>query len=110
MPLPVEDMKRAEVVPPVLPHLLRLGRPGPRLAQPVAHVTLRGLTFAHAEWWPGSADPLDGQAAVAVPGAIQGEGMDHCALEGCTVAHVSNYAVHLGRGCRHNSVAGCHFF
>ena len=77
---------------------------------PVAHVTFRGLTFTHAEWWPQRKDPLDIQAAVVVPGALQGEGMDHCALESCRVAHVGNYAIHLGRGCRHNRVIGCELF
>ncbi len=108
-PYPDEDRTRAEVIAPVLPYLVRFeGKP--EMNRPVAHVTLRGLTFAHAEWWPEHKDPLDIQAAVSVPGAVQGEGEDHCALEDCTVAHVSNYAVQLGRGCRHNRVAGCDLF
>jgi Right handed beta helix region len=31
-------------------------------------------------------------------------------LEGCTVAHVSNYALQLARGCRENRIAGCRLF
>jgi hypothetical protein len=108
-PLPGENPALAEVIAPALPHLVRFeGRPEKQ--QPVAHLTLRGLTFAHAEWWPARNDPLDIQAAMPVPGALQGEGMEHCAVEGCTVAHASNYAIHLGRGCRHNRVARCHLF
>jgi hypothetical protein len=108
-PMPGEDMTRAEVIAPVLTHLVRFeGKPEAK--RPVAHVAFRGLTFAHTEWWPERRDPFDGQAAIAVPGVIQGEGMEHCVLEDCTVAHAGNYAIHLGRGCRHNRVAGCDCF
>jgi hypothetical protein len=73
----------------------------------VEHVVFRGLTFSHCEWWPPRTDPVDVQAAVTVPAAVQGEGMRGCSLEGCAVAHVGGYAVHLARGCRDNRVAGC---
>lgn len=108
-PMPGEDLGKAEVIAPVLPYLVRFeGKPEAK--RYVAHMTLRGLTFAHTEWWPKRNDPLDGQSAIAVPGVLQGEGMEHCTLVGCTVAHAGNYAIHLDRGCRHNRVTGCHLF
>lgn len=108
-PMPGENLAKAEVIAPVLPHLLRFeGKPEAK--RPVAHVRFRGLTFAHAEWWPARNNPLDDQAAVTVPGAIQGEGMEHCTLEGCKVVHVGTYAMHLGRGCRNNRISRCELF
>lgn len=76
----------------------------------MTHVTFRGLSFAHTEWWPQRSDPVDGQAAISVPAVLQGEGMEHCLLENCRVAHAGNYAIQLGRGCRHNRVNGCELF
>jgi hypothetical protein len=106
-PLPGENLATATVIAPVLPHLLRLdGKAGAR----VEYLTLHGLTFAHAEWWLPRDNPGDIQAAAYVPGAIQGDFVRRCAVENCTVTHVSNYAVHLARGCQHNRVAGCHAF
>jgi hypothetical protein len=49
-------MARAEAVAPALPHVVRCeGKPEAK--QPVSHLMLRGLTFAHAEWWPARDDP-----------------------------------------------------
>ena len=105
-PLPGEKMAQADVIAPVLPHLLHLaGKSGTN--QAIEHVVLRGLTFAHAEWWLPRTNPGDGQAAVSVPGAVQGDRVRHCTMENCTVAHVSNYAIELRGGCRDNRIAGC---
>jgi hypothetical protein len=109
LPMPDEEMPRSEVVAPALPQLVRLeGRP--EAGQFVEHLVFRGLTFAHTEWWLPRSDPGGAQAAVSVPGALHGDGVRHCAFEGCTVAHVSNYGLELARGCRQNRVVGCELF
>ena len=105
-PLPGEKMADAEVVAPALPYLLRFAGK-PEAKQTVEHVVIRALTFAHAEWWPARTDPVDVQAAAPVPAAVQADGLRHGALEDCTVTHVSNYGIHLVRGCQHNRVVGC---
>jgi hypothetical protein len=108
-PQPGQDMTEAEVIAPVLPQLLRLdGRPEAR--QEVAHVSFRGLTFAHTEAWPARTDPVDTQAAAPVPAAVQADGAVGCAFEDCTLAHLGGYAVHLARGCREDRVVGCDCF
>jgi hypothetical protein len=105
-PRPGESIAGFRAIAPALPQLLRLeGRP--EAGQFVEHVTFRGLTFAHSEWWPARDDPVGEQAAVRVPGAIRGEGVRACRFEACTVAHVGNYAIELGRGCSRNVVARC---
>jgi hypothetical protein len=108
-PLPGESMTEVDAVAPVLPHLLRFdGKP--EAGRFVEHVVVRGLTFMHSEWWPARGDPVDEQAAVTVPAAVQGDGLRHCTLTDCTVAHVGTYAVHLAAGCRENRVVGCDVF
>lgn len=102
-----ESIADAEVIAPALPQLLRL-EGQPEAGRFVEHVIFRGLTFAHSEWWPARDDPVGGQAAVKVPGAIWGQGVRDCRIEDCTVAHVGNYAIELGRGCTHNAIAHCH--
>lgn len=115
LPLPGEELSRAEdngrlpVIAPALPQLVRLdGRP--EAGQFVEHLAFRGLTFTHAEWWLPRDDPGDYQAASAVPGAIDGDGVSHCAFEDCTIAHVSQYAIQLARGCRNNAIQACRLF
>ncbi len=105
-PLPDEKMANADVIAPALPYLLRFAGK-PEAKQAVGHVVVRGLTFAHAEWWPARTDPVDVQAAAPVPAAIQADGLRDSALEDCTVTHVSNYGIHLARGCEHNRIVGC---
>ena len=94
---------------PVLPGLVRF-EGQPKDGKLVEHVRLRGLSFQHTEWWPGKDDPVDAQAAVHVPAVVQGEGMRHCTIENCTVAHASNYGIHLSYGCQENRIVGCELF
>lgn len=82
----------------------------PQAGQFVEHVRLRGLTFQHSEWWPGRDDPMGDQAAVRVPAMVQGEGIRHCVLENCTLAHAGNYGIHLSHGCQNNRIVGCDLF
>src|SRR5262249_24423663 len=106
-PRPGESIATLRAIASALPQLLRLeGRP--EAGRVVEHVTLRGLAFAHSEWWPAPDDPGRAQAAVRGPGAHPGEGVRDCRFEACTVAHVGNYAIELGRGCSRNVVARCH--
>jgi hypothetical protein len=108
-PLPGEQPDKVEATAPALPHLLRLeGRP--EKGRFVEHLHFRGLTFAHAEWWPQRNDPADAQAAANVPAAVQGDGARHCRFEGCTVARVGGYGIHLARGCSDNRIVGCDLF
>lgn len=117
-PMPGENVRRAEVIAPVLAQLMRFeGKPA--AGQFVEHLIFRGLTFAHTEWWfperaaaPPSPPAVGGfaQADIGVPGAIHGDGVRDCAFEGCTVAHIGNYAIELARGCRQNQITGSDLF
>jgi len=106
LPMPDEDMAKAEVIAPVLSQLMILeGKP--EAGQLVEHIIFRGLTFAHTGW--NLPPEISGytQAAVGIPGAIYGVGISNCAFESCAFEHLGTYALELSRGCRDNVVAGC---
>lgn len=106
IPMPEEDMGKAEVIAPVISQLMRLeGKP--ETGQLVEHITFRGLAFAHTEWAPPPEIPGYTQAAVGVPGAIYCVGVYRCALESCTFEHLGTYSIELSRGCRNNVITGC---
>jgi len=106
MPLPGENMDDVEVIAPVLEQLIRIeGKPeGKKFLE---NITFRNLTFSHTEWT--LPDDRSGfpQAAIGVPGAIYGEGVRNCALEGCTLIHLGTYGLELSRGCKFNRIEKC---
>jgi parallel beta-helix repeat protein len=103
-PLPQESLGEAEVIAPVLDRLLVLeGQPD----QPVEYLRFQGLAFAHSEWWYPRGNPGDNQAASSVPGAIQADHAQNCVFERVSLSHVSNYGIHLQRGCRLNRIVAC---
>jgi hypothetical protein len=109
LPLPGEDLARAQVIAPRLPRLLLLSGDAER-GKFVDYLVFRGLTFAHNAWnvpprgysAPQSESPLDG--------AITARGARHCRLENCIVRHTATYAVDLGPGCHDDAVEGCELF
>jgi len=104
LPRPGETPERTEIIAPRLATLLRFAGSA---AQPVAHLTLEGLSFAHAEWTYPATNPGDAQAASTAPAAVQFTGADHCALFRCAVAHVGQYAVEIGTGCTGTRLIAC---
>jgi hypothetical protein len=106
-PLPGEDMSKVEVVADVAPtdaskrmtpELVRfVAEPGKTT---VEHVTLKGLSFQHAQYVIPPGGHGDGQAAVTVPAAITADGARHVAMEDCEVAHSAGYGVWFRQGCR----------
>jgi parallel beta-helix repeat protein len=100
---PGEDLTKAEVIAPRLGDLLLLqGEPN----NPVRNVKLRGLTFSHTDWDPGTNGYADTQAAVAIRGDVRAEFAVDCAIEDCAFTQLAGYALELGRGCQSFRVAG----
>lgn len=102
-----EDMTRARVVAPRLRHLVEL-RGEAELGLTVNHLVLRGLSFQYADWTSPKTAVLDGQAAIHTSAAVVATGARNCVLDDCEIAHVGEYAVILGDGCRHNRIVHCH--
>ena len=106
-PVPGEDPRRVEIIAPRLRHLVRFAG-DPAAGKFVDHVQLKGLSFQHADWLIKDKGMADGQAATFLDAAVTGKGMRHCTLERCEVAHVGEYGVWLGAGCKHNRIFHCH--
>ncbi|MBM4080223.1 MAG: right-handed parallel beta-helix repeat-containing protein, partial [Planctomycetes bacterium] len=102
-----EDMAKAEVVAPRLRHLVRLDG-DPLAGKFVTHITFKGLSFQHADWFAKDKGIADGQAAVFLDAAVMGRGARHCVIERCEIAHVGEYALWLGAGSKDNRVFHCH--
>ncbi len=88
----------------------------------VEHVTVRGLTFSHNEWYypanfgsterhiSSTPDPQiygSAQAAFVVPGAVRLERARDCVFEDCTFSNLGSYGVQIARACRSNRLEGC---
>ena len=98
-PMPGDNLKTFAPVAPMLTQLVRIDG---------SHdVTLRGLSFQHADWTLAPEGYSCVQAEVAQPAVITAVNARNCRLGGCEVAHVGTYAVEWGKGCRGNALIGC---
>jgi hypothetical protein len=94
LPIPGEDMRKAEVIAPRLPAILRLeGRP--EEGKFVEHVAFEGLVFRHAEYDLPPGDCGAPQAAGNVPGAVWMRGARQVRVEDCEVSQCGTYGIHL---------------
>ncbi len=125
-PRPGEKLGQVQAVAPALTQVVRLeGEPG--ATRFIEHVTFRGLAFANTEWyfpegfssgknkphiWPPPKPEVGGfgQAAIGVPGAVWGQGVQDSVFYNCAFSHLGNYALELAGGCQRNRIEGCHFF
>jgi hypothetical protein len=112
MPMPGEKIGSFEAVAPVLDQLMTL-EGDPRADRFVENLTFRGLTFSHAEWWlPANVrgGQYQEQASADVPAAIRAYGMRNSSFEACKVSHISDYGIHLSRGCSRDRIVACELF
>jgi hypothetical protein len=98
-PMPGERMNSTEVVAPVVTELVRLAGNAEE-DRFVRYVTLRGLTFHHADWVRDPKGNSSTQAAVEVPAVITADGALNCAIKRCEIAHIGTYAIWFRRGCK----------
>ena len=108
-PLPNERLGQTEIVAPFLTEFVRLAGNADR-GEFVRHVTLRDLSFHHADWVLDPAGNSSTQAAVEVPAVVTADGAVQCAVEGCEVAHIGGYGVWFRRGCKDCRVQRNRFF
>ena len=102
---PGEDLSKTGAVAGHLDDLIVLQGD---LAQqkPVQHVAFRGLTFSHTDWSMPANGYADTQAAIAVRGDLRAEAAVDCVIQDCVFAHLSGYAIELGRGCQRWRITG----
>ncbi len=102
-PLSGEDPTQAQIVAPVLPSLLFIKGDFDK-GVPVTNLTLRGLTFAYADWTLDATGYTGDQAEWPIHGDVQVTGAHNCTFDQCTFTHLGSYALELGRGCQNVSV------
>ncbi len=104
LPLEGETPETTEVVAPDLQTLVRVGGAA---GNPVRHLQLENLQFEHAEWLPPAGWTGSIQAGFDIPGAVVFGHAEHCALYGCGIRRVAQYAVQLGAGSHDCRVVAC---
>ena len=94
-PMPGEDMRKAEVIAPVLNELLTVrGDAG----KPVEHLVLKGLSFRYAGWDLPKESYISIQSAVKIPGVIHIQDAKDCSIEECDISHVGQYGIDIASG------------
>jgi hypothetical protein len=99
IPLPGEDMTRAEVIAPAAEAFITFAGK-PESGEYVENIVLSGLHFEHADHRQGRGDYQGLQAAFQVPAVITADGARNVTISGCEISRVGSYAVWFRRGCR----------
>ncbi len=98
IPLPGEDMAKAEIVAPVIGDLIHLSG-DPQGGRYVEYLTFKGLSFQHCQYPLPPQGHNNGQAAASFPAAITADGARHIVFDGCEAVHMGGYALWFRRGC-----------
>jgi len=109
MPLPGEEMNKAEVYAPVVEKFIVL-RGDPAAGKFVENVTFKGLVFHHGQWLTPPSGFEPSQAAASIEAVVVADGARHVAFEDCEICHVGTYGIWLRKGCRGITVRRCHLF
>jgi hypothetical protein len=98
IPLPGEDMTKAQVVAPVAESFVQfVGKPDK--GEFVENIVISGLSFREADFRLGEKDAPSLQAAFHVPGAVMADGARNITLQDVEIAHIGSYAVWFRQGC-----------
>ena len=100
LPLPGEDMTKAEVVAPVVDKFL--------VMKGARNVAFKGIAFEYANYRYPAEGLHDGQAATSIDGAIEIEDSSEIRFENCEIAHVGLHGIWFKNGCGDSSVTHCH--
>ncbi len=106
MPLPGEDMTRAEVIAPVAEKLLVI-QGQPQEGQFVEHISLHGLSLQDNSYRLPAQGYAPYQAAFATEAAVMVDGARQVALVDCEIRHTGDYAAWFRRGCQNCEIRHC---
>ena len=106
LPLPGESLENTRLVAPILVRLVAIEGDWAHDC-PVQHVVFRNLTFCHNESPLPKTGSTGAQGQPELPAAIELTGASGIEFVGCTIAHVGDYGLGLGKGCHGNRVVGC---
>jgi len=102
-PLDKQDMTRAEVIAPVLEKFIVIAG-DPVAGKLVRHVTIKGLSFRHAQYLTPSSGFEASQAASPIDAVLIADGAQNVTIEDCEIAHIGTYAVWFRKGCRNSTI------
>ena len=102
-PLDKQDMTRAEVIAPVLEKFIVIAG-DPVAGKLVRHVTIKGLSFHHAQYLTPSGGFEASQAASPIDAVVIADGAQNVTIEDCEIAHIGTYAVWFRKGCRNSAI------
>lgn len=114
-PMTGEDMKRAEVISPMLTELVRFwgGTRGDRRPggialgfNPVHDIRLQGFTLSYTDWSMPANGYVDVQAGFDLPAAVEASDATSIAIENSVFKHLGQFAIEMGKACRGNRIVG----
>ncbi len=101
IPMPGEDMTKAEVIAPVAQQLIRFeGDPVKR--QFVERIKFSDLSFMYTNWDLPPGNSNDRQGSATVPAAISLQGARFCSFGRCAIKNIGTFAFELSDGCTNN--------
>ena len=106
MPLPGEDMAKAEVFAPVAEKFLVL-KGDAAAGKFVEHVAFRGLAFRHGQWLTPRSGFEPMQAAAQIEAAVMADSARNVAIEDCEIGCLGVYAVWFRHACRDCTLRHC---
>ncbi len=101
IPLPGEDMTKAQVIAPVADHFIRF-----KSAQ---HITLKGLSFQYSGYILPPEGHGDHQAAFGIDAVIRADEAREISIEDCEIAHTGTYGIWFHRACTDCRVTRSYF-
>jgi hypothetical protein len=100
LPLPGEDMTKAEVIAPVLTKFI--------VMKGARDVRFEGISFQYSQHLYPVDGLHDGQAATTSDGCIEIEDSRGIHFENCEIAHTGLHGIWFKNGCADSSVKHCH--
>ena len=100
LPLPGEDLTKAEVIAPVVTKFL--------VMKGAHDVRFEGISFQYSQHLYPAEGLHDGQAATTSDGCIEIEDSRGIHFENCEIAHTGLHAIWFKNGCADSSVKHCH--
>ena len=100
MPLPDEDMEKAEVFAPVAEKFVTI--------KEAKNIAFKGINFQHGQYVYPKDGLHDGQAAAIVDASIEAENSSGIRVENCEIAHIGRHAIYFKNGCTDSLVKHCH--
>ncbi len=98
MPLPGEDMTKAEAFAPVAETLLAI-QGDAHAGKLVQHLSFKGLSFQHSKYLLPKEGHINSQADPDIPAVIMLDGARQVSFENCEVSHVAVNGIWFRNGC-----------